>query len=68
MFKRKAIRSTESVDKKMKREPLTIQQVAPQGLYYQRGFLSSSECRALIESIDKLPWDNTLKRRTQHYG
>lgn len=38
------------------------------GLIYIENFISLDEQNFLIESIDKYPWDSSLKRRTQHYG
>lgn len=38
------------------------------GLTYIEDFLSEEEATELINIIDANTWDNTLKRRTQHYG
>lgn len=38
------------------------------GLFYYPEFISSSDEQALIEAIDAGTWDNTLKRRVQHFG
>ena len=37
-------------------------------LEYLLDFISAAEERALIETIDRQPWLNDLKRRVQHYG
>lgn len=38
------------------------------GLIYIQNFINIVEQNYLIECIDKYPWNNFLKRRTQHYG
>ncbi len=38
------------------------------GLTYIDNFITESDQKELIKSIDEMPWDNSLKRRTQHYG
>jgi hypothetical protein len=38
------------------------------GLYYYPNFVSPEEERLLINDIDSNEWDNTLKRRVQHFG
>lgn len=40
----------------------------PPGLIYQEDFISEEVEKKLIEWIDKQPWNNSIKRRTQHYG
>src|SRR5438093_9110385 len=39
-----------------------------EGLVLTKNFISETEEKTLIENIDKCPWNNILKRRTQHYG
>jgi alkylated DNA repair dioxygenase AlkB len=38
------------------------------GLFYQEGFLTPEEERAIVSEIDHASWDTSLKRRVQHYG
>jgi alkylated DNA repair dioxygenase AlkB len=38
------------------------------GLVYMQGLLSDIEQINILSEIDKLPWQNDLKRRVQHYG
>lgn len=38
------------------------------GLVVAEDFVSAAEAEELLRAIDALPWDATLKRRTQHYG
>ena len=40
----------------------------PNGLYYYPEWLLKDEEAQLISNIDKMPWDNELKRRRQQYG
>ena len=40
----------------------------PTGLTYIQDAVSKDEETSLLQTIDKLPWDNVLKRRVQHYG
>lgn len=44
--------------------------IAPkiQGLVYISDFISEQEEKHLIANVDKADWDNSLKRRVQHYG
>ena len=39
-----------------------------QGLIYAQYFLNNEEQIKTLQEIDKLPWQNDLKRRVQHYG
>lgn len=48
------------------RKKQKIQEVP--GLIYIANFVSAEEEKALLEVIDKGPWDHTLSRRTQQYG
>ena len=41
---------------------------APPGLLYQPDFLAGPDAAALINWIDRQPWQADLKRRVQHYG
>jgi len=38
------------------------------GLHLNENFISEQEEASLIKSINELPWENVLKRRTQNYG
>ncbi|MGB2925356.1 MAG: alpha-ketoglutarate-dependent dioxygenase AlkB [Limnothrix sp.] len=38
------------------------------GLVYVQGLLTNSEQVNILAEIDKMPWQNDLKRRVQHYG
>ena len=38
------------------------------GLTYLQHFLNKDEQIKTLQEIDKLPWQNDLKRRVQHYG
>ena len=38
------------------------------GADYKPGFVSAEEEEALIDSIDRQPWNEDLSRRVQHYG
>jgi len=38
------------------------------GLHLNENFITEQEEATLIRLIDELPWENTLKRRTQNYG
>lgn len=38
------------------------------GLTIIEDFITPEQERTLIDNIDKMPWSNVLKRRTQHYG
>jgi alkylated DNA repair dioxygenase AlkB len=38
------------------------------GLRIVENFLSAEEEKTLLAEVDKCVWDNTLSRRTQHYG
>lgn len=40
----------------------------PKGLYMVNNFISSAEEKILLDFLDSQKWNNTLKRRTQHYG
>ncbi len=46
----------------------TTAQVVIPGLSIIEGFLSPEEEVALIETIDTLPWEESIGRRVQHYG
>lgn len=39
-----------------------------EGADYKPGFVSAEEEEALIDSIDRQPWNEDLRRRVQHYG
>jgi alkylated DNA repair dioxygenase AlkB len=43
-------------------------QQLPPGLKYIENFITAEEEQILLDEINKMPWDNTLKRLTQHYG
>ncbi len=45
-------------------EPLLL----PPGSFIIEDFITEAEESMLIGNIDAQPWDNTLQRRTQHYG
>ncbi len=38
------------------------------GLTLARDVVSSEEAKLLLVAIDEMPWNTSLKRRTQHYG
>lgn len=38
------------------------------GIGYWPGYISEAEAAALMAEADERPWDETLKRRVQHYG
>ena len=38
------------------------------GLSLHHSFVSPSEATSILEYLDEQPWDDTIKRRTQHYG
>lgn len=38
------------------------------GLFIIEDFITNEEEKSLLSYIDKEPWSNALKRRTQHYG
>ncbi|MFS2152426.1 alpha-ketoglutarate-dependent dioxygenase AlkB [Rhizobium sp. Rhizsp42] len=40
----------------------------PDGLTYQPDFISEEIATALVAALDQSPWDETLKRRVQHFG
>ncbi len=40
----------------------------PDGLTYQPDFISEAMADALVAALDGSPWDETLKRRVQHFG
>jgi len=40
----------------------------PHGLTYQPGFISEDMADALVAALDGSRWDETLKRRVQHFG
>jgi alkylated DNA repair dioxygenase AlkB len=42
--------------------------MAIEGLKYVTEFIDESEQTLLIDTIDRQPWLNNLKRRVQHYG
>jgi alkylated DNA repair dioxygenase AlkB len=44
------------------------EQELPPGLIYIENFITEEEEHILLDGINKMPWDNTLKRLTQHYG
>jgi len=44
------------------------EQQLPPGLKYIENFITVEEEQTLLNEINKMPWDNTLKRLTQHYG
>ena len=39
-----------------------------QGLLYIPDYITDDEEKQFIKTIDKQDWDNSLKRRVQHYG
>lgn len=53
--------------KKLK-ENSTIFEKEIKGLYLINDFISKLEAAELLSEIYEKPWDNSLKRRTQHYG
>lgn len=40
----------------------------PSGLHVVSGWISSEQELILMNQIDSLPWDMTIRRRVQHYG
>ncbi len=50
----------------VKNKALTFMQVP--GLTVIPDFINQHQHDWLVRKIDSLPWDNRLKRRTQHYG
>ncbi len=40
----------------------------PDGLTYRPDFISEEMADALVAALDGSPWDETLKRRVQHFG
>ncbi len=40
----------------------------PPGLVVEEEFLSETEERDIVDYLDAQPWDDSIKRRTQHYG
>lgn len=45
-----------------------MQPVLPPGLRLISGFITDQEEKILIQNVDNMPWNDALKRRTQHYG
>lgn len=38
------------------------------GLFYMRDFVDEREEQMILQSLDKMPWNEKLRRRVQHYG
>lgn len=49
-------------------KPHTQQNQGPQGLQVIENFISPEEEKQLTQDILQSPWNDALKRRTQHYG
>ncbi len=47
---------------------MPMHSMLPDGLTYQPDFLSEEIATALVAALDGSPWDETLKRRVQHFG
>lgn len=61
--------ATSSTESSPLRPSLSLVEVAGvPGLLYCPNFVDKSEEASLLEAIDACKWDNTLKRRVQHFG
>jgi alkylated DNA repair dioxygenase AlkB len=49
-------------------DPLVIEDGQIPSLYYVENYISASEEKILLRNIDRQKWDDSLKRRVQHYG
>ncbi len=64
----KATLKDQEVEGLIKSMTMTTTEVKIPGLSIIPDWISQSQHDWLVAKIDSLPWDNQLKRRTQHYG